>query len=242
MNKYPVKYFFCSNCGYIHTAPPYWLEESYENPINDTDTGMLKRNINLANRIAPSLWMEFGKNGKFLDWAGGYGVFVRLMRDFGFDFRWSDPYTKNIFAMNFEASDSDKFDLVTCCEVFEHLENPMHEFEKLLEKTDNILISTELFDADNIPSIDQWYYYDIRHGQHISFFSTRTLNYIAKRYGLHLISNKHNLHLFSRNKLRNKNIISISMKTHRLLLLPFTEYVRLKMQTRIVEDSKLAGN
>ncbi len=38
----------------------------------------------------------------FLDYAGGYGVFTRLMRDIGFDFYWHDPYTQNLFANGFE--------------------------------------------------------------------------------------------------------------------------------------------
>ena len=242
LKKYSVKYFFCSNCGHIQTEKPYWLDEAYNNPINDSDTGILQRNLNYSNRLAPLLWKEFGKRGKYLDWAGGYGVFVRLMRDIGFDFSWSDSYTANIFAKNFEPSENDKFDLITCFEVFEHLYSPIQELESLLTKAENILISTELFDDNNIPNEDEWYYYNAKHGQHISFYSYKTLTYVAERYGMHLITNRRDLHLLSRNKLNNKSLIKLFIKIHRYLLLPFTEYVKKRMQSKTLEDSERAGN
>jgi len=36
-------------------------------------------------------------DGIFLDYAAGYGLFVRLMRDAGYNFRWSDLYCQNLF-------------------------------------------------------------------------------------------------------------------------------------------------
>jgi len=35
-------------------------------------------------------------DGIFLDYAAGYGLFVRLMRDAGYNFRWSDLYCQNL--------------------------------------------------------------------------------------------------------------------------------------------------
>ena len=30
LNKYNVKYFQCSNCGFVQTENPYWLAEAYK--------------------------------------------------------------------------------------------------------------------------------------------------------------------------------------------------------------------
>ena len=86
LGKYSVKYCKCSQCGYVQTEEPYWLEEAYNTPINDSDTGMIMRNLWLKNIAATLIYFLFDKKRKFLDYGGGYGVFVRLMRDVGFDF------------------------------------------------------------------------------------------------------------------------------------------------------------
>jgi len=98
MNKYSIDYFYCSNCGFLQTQAPYWLEESYKHSINLEDTGILHRNVRLSKITSLLLLFLFKKNDKFLDFAGGYGLFTRLMRDRGLDFYWHDPYTRNLMA------------------------------------------------------------------------------------------------------------------------------------------------
>ncbi len=43
--KYEVDYFKCDTCGFIQTEDPYWIRESYLEPINTSDTGYVSRNI-----------------------------------------------------------------------------------------------------------------------------------------------------------------------------------------------------
>ena len=70
--------------------------------MNIEDTGIIKRNILLAKRTSAILFFLFNKKESFLDYGGGYGLFVRLMRDGGFNFYWNDPFTENLFARGFE--------------------------------------------------------------------------------------------------------------------------------------------
>ncbi|RPI02481.1 MAG: glycosyl transferase group 1, partial [Ignavibacteriae bacterium] len=102
LNKYDVDYFQCSSCEFIQTEEPYWLEEAYRHSITTEDTGIVKRNILLAKRTSAVLFFWFHSYGQFLDYGGGYGLFVRLMRDAGFNFFWNDPFTENLFARGFE--------------------------------------------------------------------------------------------------------------------------------------------
>ena len=44
----------------------------------------------------------FKSNGSIVDYGGGYGLLVRLMRNSGFDFYRYDPYCANFFAKGFE--------------------------------------------------------------------------------------------------------------------------------------------
>jgi len=118
------------------------------------------------------LALFFNKNGKFLDFAGGYGVFVRLMRDIGFDFVLYDKYTQNLFAKGFEYNPSHKIEAITTFESFEHFAKPMDEIESMLKISKNIIFSTELL-PDPIPKPEDWWYYGLEHGQHISFYSKK---------------------------------------------------------------------
>ena len=93
LQKYSTQYFKCSQCGYVQTEHPHWLEEAYESSINDSDTGMIMRNLWHRNITATLIYFLFNNKGRFLDYGSGYGVFVRLMRDVGFDFSWQDKLT-----------------------------------------------------------------------------------------------------------------------------------------------------
>jgi hypothetical protein len=199
LNKYEIKYFHCEYCGFLQTEEPYWLEEAYSESINVSDTGYMQRNIGLSRKLTILLSLFFDKNQKFLDYAAGYGVFVRMMRDIGFDFYWDDKYTTNLFARGFEYKNTDKYEAVTTFESFEHFVAPMDEIESLLKISKNIIFSTELL-PDTIPKPKNWWYYGLDHGQHISFYSPKTFEFIAKKYNLHY-ANLNGLHLLSEKKI-----------------------------------------
>jgi hypothetical protein len=202
LQKYSVKYFKCSQCGYVQTEEPYWLEEAYNTSINDSDTGMIMRNLWLKNITSTLIYFVFDKQGKFLDYGGGYGVFVRLMRDVGFEFFWQDKHTENLFAKGFEYSESDKtnVELLTCFEAFEHFVEPLTELENLLSISRNILFSTE-FIPEPTPPPDEWWYYGTEHGQHIGFFQKKTFEFLANKYKLNFYTNGQNIHLFTEKQL-----------------------------------------
>jgi len=203
LKKYKISYYHCNNCYFLQTEEPYWCDEAYKSPINITDTGILSRNLYLGKMTSILIYFLFDKNAKFLDYAGGYGIFTRLMRDIGFDFSWHDPYTKNIFAKGFTYQEANKIELLTTFESFEHFQNPLKEIEKMLAISENIFFSTDVL-SDNIPKPEDWWYYGLNHGQHIGFYSIKTLEFIAKKYGLNLYSNGKNLHLFTKKKINPK--------------------------------------
>ena len=197
--KYNIDYFQCSNCGFVQTEEPFWLDEAYARPINYSDTGYIVRNLLYSDRLILLLYILFGSKGKFLDYAGGYGVFVRLMRDIGFDFLWDDKYTENLFAAGFEWDQKSKIDAVTLFEVFEHFVDPILEIENLLNITDTIIFSTDLY-PEPLPEPLTWSYYGLNHGQHISLYSKKTLNFIAIKFKLNYY-NLASVHILTKRKL-----------------------------------------
>jgi hypothetical protein len=204
MNRYRITYFVCAECGFMQSEDPYWLDESYSSAISSSDTGVIARNI-VFSQISSVILSLLGKNnGRFLDFGGGYGIFTRMMRDKGFDFYWYDKYAQNLVARGFEGSIAgERYEALTSFENFEHLVEPMKELDLMLELTDTILFSTELL-PEKIPQPDQWWYYCLEHGQHVSFFSARTLRFIAGSRSLELVSNGKNLHILSKKPINSK--------------------------------------
>ena len=215
LGKFDVKYFKCNICKFIQTEEPFWLEEAYSNgAIGAMDVGIVQRNLILAKRTAFILEQIFkseARNKKFIDFGGGVGLFVRLMRDKGYNFYRQDKYAKNIFARMFDIEDlTDKnFDCLTAFEVFEHLPNPLQELKTMLSFSDTILFSTNL--QPNDQDLSNWWYLVPQGGQHIAFYHYKTFEYISKKFTLNFYSNGHNLHILSREKkkisFRKKNII-----------------------------------
>jgi hypothetical protein len=168
----------------------FWIQEAYESAITDLDIGLVSRNIYYADIVAKVISKYFEASGKFLDYGGGYGMFVRLMRDKGFDFYRYDIYCQNLFAKYFDYKDlpaNQKFNILTAFEVFEHLDNPVAEVEKMLSFSDNIVFSTELQPNQNVTP-ENWWYFIPETGQHIALYSAESLKILASRFNLNFHS------------------------------------------------------
>ncbi|MFD1000674.1 class I SAM-dependent methyltransferase [Ohtaekwangia kribbensis] len=213
LNKYDVSYFKCNSCGFIQTEKAYWIKEAYENIITSLDIGLVYRNLYLSTVSQAILTKFFNDKSKFLDYGGGYGLFVRLMRDRGFDFYRQDKYCENTFAKNFDITDlpgETKFEVITTFEVFEHLEDPISEIQKILNYGDSILFSTEL--QSSTMRVSEWEYLAPETGQHIALYSFETLKRIAEIFNLNVYSNFNNIHLLTPKRL-NQNIFRLLAKS-----------------------------
>ena len=183
--KYTAKYFCCGKCGFLQTEEPYWLEEAYSEAICRQDVGAMSRNELNAALTSGTLAMLFPRTQKALDFGGGHGVFVLMMRDRGFDFYWRDLYAANHFARGFEYDPRERYDFLTAFEVLEHFVDPMSELDVLMAASDNVFVST-LTVPEPTPKLGSWWYYVPSSGQHISFYARQTLEYIARKFGRHL--------------------------------------------------------
>lgn len=192
----PVDYFDCSQCGYLQTQTPDWLDRAYARAINDVDTGIMQRNQFNVGRVLGTLAAYGRIHGRVVDHAGGYGILVRMLRDVGVDARWRDKYCTNLLARGFEAGE-EPYDLLTCFEVFEHLLNPVDELRTMLVSAPVVLVSTELV-PESEKSLPDWWYLGPEHGQHIGFFRPLTLRRMAEMAGCHHASDGRSVHVFSR--------------------------------------------
>lgn len=203
----------------MQTETPYWLKEAYAQAITLTDVGLIRRNMELGGMLKVMLPLIADPGGTFIDYGGGYGILVRMMRDAGFDFRWYDASTENLFAKNFEADRSATYALLSAFEVFEHLENPRQGLHDMLELSDQVLFSTALL-PEPCPLPEQWWYYGLDHGQHVSLYSLASLEVLAAAAGAYLHTNGINIHLIARRRVSDRLFRIATRKTAAVLLAP----------------------
>lgn len=233
IHKHNINYFFCKNCNSIQTEKPYWLQEACNRSINIFDTGIFRRNLYLADITLILIYLFFNKDGFFLDYAGGYGIFVRLIKDYGLNFLWEDKYSENLFCYCFEYKNFNNIniDLITAFKSFEHFENTNDEINKMLAISKNIFFSTNLI-QEPFPKINEWWYYRIERGQHIFFYSEKTLRYIAQKYNLFLYTNKKDIHILSNKKLP-KNIFLILKLLYKI---KFQDFIKKKLKAKTFDN------
>ena len=201
LGHHRARYRRCSACGFVFVVDPDWLDEAYaDHAIAALDTGIVVRNLWLADAVDTLLRWRFRDARTALDYGAGTGLFVRLMRDRGHDFHWSDPHCENLFALGFEAGERDVFDFATCFEVVEHLPDPLPVFRQLVARAPSLIFSTELLpEHHNRPG--EWHYYAPETGQHVGFFTTASLQALAQKLGRHFASDGRMLHAFTREPL-----------------------------------------
>jgi hypothetical protein len=171
-----VTYYACDSCGFLETEEPYWLDAAYEDPVDPADTGIFQRNLVFRNITAVLLFFLFNPHGRFLDFAGGFGVLSRLMRDIGFDFTWHDKYAKNLFCRGFEydIGVSLPIELITCFETFEHFADPLAVMTTMTSISRNILFTSHLLPAP-LPELNTCWHYQLQTGRRVLFCHQCTL-------------------------------------------------------------------
>lgn len=219
LGKYPAEYRRCSRCGYVFVEDPHWLAEAYGTAIAALDTGIVARNLWLADTTCALLGFSLRGIGRCVDYGGGTGLLVRLMRDRGHDFHWYDAYSPNLLAGGFEADLAQRYDLATAFELVEHLSDPIAGFEGLHALAPIVLFSTELVPPRRF-ALDQWWYYAPESGQHIGFFTERSLAVVAERWNLRLSSNGRNLHVLAPFRI-NRTLLKCLRKPARARVLAF---------------------
>jgi hypothetical protein len=202
LNK-SINYFDCKVCGYLQTENPTWLPKAYATNMNDSDTGVMFRNLSNVSLVTATLCLMRRRKSLIVDYAGGHGFLVRLLRDVGLDAWHHDPYSVNLVAKGFDYNikkqKANAISLVLAFEVFEHFKYPVNEIKKIISISPNILFTTQII-PNPIPKPTDWWYYGPEHGQHIGFYRIKTLKFIAKKFNLHLCSDGVSTHFFSKKK------------------------------------------
>jgi hypothetical protein len=232
LGKYAVAYLRCENCGFVQTEEPYWLNESYLSAINEIDLGPVNRGITGSNLVEGIILSSLDRTASFVDYGAGYGLFVRMMRDRGFDFFWQDRYCENLFAKHFVAEHGNRYELLTAFEVFEHLVDPLAELSEMLKLSENILFSTLLL-PQSARAAEDWWYFAPEHGQHIAFYTVKSLQILGKHFGLNFATDGTGVHILSKKPISSRVLTFFSNESWK------SRFVRKLLRRRLSRQSLL---
>lgn len=240
MKKYDAHYWQCPECELIQVQDPHWLSEAYEEPIAKSDTGLVGRNVSLAARVSCLIFLLSKPQAKFLDIAGGYGMLTRLMRDYGFDYYWQDEYCKNLFAVGFEDDSSHQYSALTAFEVLEHIPDPLQFIDDVIRKYEcnTLIFTTETFAGPHHPA-QSWHYFSYETGQHITFYSHKTLGQLAQLLEMNFYCIR-DIYIFTKKKIFFSSILGFISSAR---LAPFVaRAIKWKLGTKTVIDSQAMLN
>lgn len=182
LQKHPVRYRSCEQCGSLQTEPAYWLQEAYQsNNLALVDTGAAQRN--LANLAAALIVSRLLRLDAVLDYGGGDGLLCRMLRDYNVNCFVDDKYATVTYARGFTQPDFDTPDLLLAFEVFEHFEHARDELQALFRRAPSALLASTLLYAGQGRD---WWYLSPESGQHLFFYTRRALNAVADEYGYRL--------------------------------------------------------
>jgi SAM-dependent methyltransferase len=194
---YPVYYRRCPQCAFTFTtAFDTWDWDDFRAHVYNDDYIVVDpdfvelRPAGNANLIAHS-FPDAKTSIRILDYGGGNGVLAARLCDAGFSAKTYDPYS------SLNQLPAEKFDMVTCFEVLEHVPTPQTTIAamvSLLKQPGAILFST-LLQPKEFPQIGlNWWYAGPRNG-HVSLYSSQSLARLFQPHEMKVASFSDNLHL-----------------------------------------------
>ena len=176
----PVALYRCENCESLQTNDPEWLAEAYADTRPVRDIWMVSRTERMKTLVVSVLRILRARNARLVDWGGGNGLLVRMLRDVGVDAYRSDLYVPNYYAVGFDVENKMKAAVMTAFEVFEHSDNPRKLMREMSEHDpDFILLSTKLYKDQG----KDWGYLHPDSGKHVFFFSAKGLRQLGSQFG-----------------------------------------------------------
>lgn len=178
-------YYHCFKCDFIFMDEEFWMtpEEEKEFYYTHENTSDNEGYVNMFKKFLDKAVVPFQDEiESALDFGAGPGpVLAMLLEEIGIQTDIYDPY----FAPK-KVYQGKRYDLITSTEVFEHFSDPMVEIEQLNDhlNSGSYLAVMTLFHG-GVENFPKWFYR--RDPTHISFYSTRTFEWIAQYFGFKMI-------------------------------------------------------
>lgn len=190
-----IEYWRCPHCEFTWAPEMHgwskaqFLAEVYNDSYGAVDPEYAEIRPAQNAKMLLDTFPDFRE--RHLDYGGGNGLLSATLRCAGWDSQSHDPL------LDGERPDG-VFDLITAFEVFEHVPNAGKLFADLngLLSADGLVAFSTLF-AETKDGLLDWWYLAPRNG-HISLWSKKSLNVMAKKRGMHFGSASPYLHFLWR--------------------------------------------
>lgn len=198
----PIYYARCESCCFCFSPEMHgWPLEKFEQLIYNeqyvqVDPDYLDFRPRNNAKVLLSMFKEFGAGAglRHIDYGGGGGLLSAVLREQGWNSASYDPFVNR----DVQPEQLGRFDIVTAFEVFEHVPDVDALFAHLrLLRAEHgiVLFSTLLSDDDIAPNRRLgWWYASPRNG-HISLFSRKSLEILARRHGFQFGSFSRGFHI-----------------------------------------------
>jgi SAM-dependent methyltransferase len=193
----PVYYRRCQRCGFLFTtAFDHWSFDAFRQNIYNDDYVIVDPDyveVRPAGNAAviAATFPEARSSITILDYGGGSGLLATRLREQGFTAATYDPFSE------FCELPAERFDLITCFEVMEHVpfpEKTVAQMVSLMKKPGAILFST-LVQPGNLDQVGlNWWYASPRNG-HISLYSRAALALLFEPHGMRVASFSEVIHM-----------------------------------------------
>lgn len=174
------EYRQCLNCQLVHVPPAYFVSPSEELAIyqhHQNDVNDLRYRAFL-NRLCEPLTSMLSAGSHGLDFGCGPGpALAAMLRESGHHVELFDRFYHNEPAVL-----SGTYDFITATEVFEHLQQPREEIQRLwncLRQGGFLGVMTKRIPTSVAAEFLQWFY--LRDPTHVVFFHDQTFHWLAER-------------------------------------------------------------
>ncbi|WP_422486057.1 class I SAM-dependent methyltransferase [Gudongella sp. DL1XJH-153] len=195
--KFHMIFHQCNNCEFIWKDSSVHVsrEDEFKVYENHNNSILDERYVNYFKDFINASIVPFAGEGREgLDFGSGPEPVLSMImeRDYGYEMDIYDKFysTKKIYI-------GKNYDLITSTEVVEHMDDPLEYFRlfRKLLRDDGIIAIMTLFHPVEREKFADWFY--IRDQSHISFFTPRTMEVIAREVGLEFFyTNNHRYSTF----------------------------------------------
>jgi len=201
----PVYYLRCERCSFIFTTfcdsftarqwTAYVYNAEYYLTLDPDYADVRPR----GNCIAVDCLLSAHKDEVIgLDYGGGNGKTAALLREVGYRYDTYDPFGVSLLTDGFV----ERYNFCSAFEVAEHSHDPVNflgEIVRLASKSKlAVLVGTHVVDDISVAGLGLGWWYAAPRNGHISLYSKRSLQELARRFDLRCTTFSRTTHLFTR--------------------------------------------